>query len=261
MTGAAWDPDKYQQFGDERSRPAQDLMDRIPDFPATSILDLGCGAGDQAVQLATRWRQATVTGVDSSATMLKKAHESHGDQITWIESGIGDYEPAEPLGLIYSNAALQWLDDHDTLFPKIVSWLKPGGFLAIQMPNNFNAPSHQTMRHVAKDDRWAARMKGVRDASPVAEPAWYDEILRPHVEHLDIWETTYTHVLDGDDPVAHWTKSTGLRPFLNRLDDEAEQEAFFQAYAERLRDPYPKQTDGKTLFPFQRLFMVGQSRD
>ena len=256
MIGTAWDPDKYQQFGDERSRPAQDLMDRIPDFPAASILDLGCGAGGQAIELTARWPDATVTAIDSSATMLKKARDTHGDHVTWIEASIDTFEPPEPLDLIYSNAALQWLDDHETLFPKIASWLKPGGFLAIQMPRNFDAPSHQIMRDVAKDNRWASRMKGVRDVSPVADPARYYEILRPHVQHLDIWETTYTHVLDGDDPVAHWAKSTGLRPFLNRLDDEAEQEAFFQAYAERLRDPYPKQTDGVTLFPFQRLFMV-----
>jgi trans-aconitate 2-methyltransferase len=256
MNDAAWDPDKYQQFSDERSRPANDLMDRIPEFAATHIIDLGCGAGDQAVRLAQRWPDATVTAVDSSPTMLDKAREDHGDRVTWIEASIADYDPDQSPDLIYSNAALQWLGDHEILFPKIVGWLKPGGVLAIQMPRNFDAPSHQIMRQVAKDKRWATRLQGVRDASPVATPAEYYEILRPHVQHLDIWETTYTHVLTGADPVAHWTRSTGLRPFLNALDDAVEQELFFDTYTEALRTHYPKQADGKTLFPFQRLFMV-----
>lgn len=258
MTVTAWDPEKYRQFNDERARPAQDLMDRIPAFPAAHIVDLGCGAGEQAVQLARRWPDATVVGVDSSSQMLDKAREISTQNVTWKQADIGEYEPDGCIDLVYSNAALQWIGDHDAIFPTIVEWIKPGGVIAIQMPRNFDAPSHQVMREVAAEGAWASRLQGVRDVSPVAEPERYYDILRPHVQHLDIWETMYVHVLDGNDPVAHWTRATGLRPFLNRLADDAEREVFFGTYAKKLRAHYPKQADGMTLFPFQRLFMIAR---
>ncbi len=260
MTTVGWDPEKYQQFTDERARPAQDLMDRIPQTPANTIVDLGCGAGEQARQLARRWPDATVTGVDSSPEMLARAQADDAQDdtrgIQWMEADIDTWEPPERLDVIYSNAALQWLGHHDELFPVIAGWLNPGGVLAVQMPRNFDAPSHQVMREVAADGAWASRLQGVRDASPVTAPASYYDILHPHVRHLDIWETTYVHVLEGDDPVAHWTRATGLRPFLNALNDDGEREAFFETYAQTLRTHYPQQADGKTLFPFQRLFIV-----
>jgi len=256
MSDQDWDPAKYEQYDRDRARPAWDLMDRIPAHPMKNIVDLGCGAGAQAAALKRRWPEASVTGVDSSLAMLDRARTDNPDQVLWLHGNVARFMPEHPLDLVYSNAALQWLDDHASLFPRIAGFLSTGGVLAVQMPHNYDAPSHQVMRTIAEQAGWSADLSDVRRSDPVAPPDVYYDILRPHVSELDIWETTYLHVLEGDDPVAHWTKSTGLRPFLNALADDAEREAFFERYATALQAHYPKQADGKTLFPFQRLFMV-----
>lgn len=151
---------------------------------------------------------------------------------------------------------MHWVDDHHTLFPRLTSWLNPGGVLAVQMPNNYHAPSHRLMHETAKSKPWAGRFPGVSETSAVLDAAGYYELLSPWARHVDIWETTYVHVLEGVDPVAQWTRSTGLRPFLGALADDEEREAFFIDYASRIRVEYPPQQDGRTLFPFRRLFLV-----
>ncbi|MBC8241287.1 MAG: methyltransferase domain-containing protein [Alphaproteobacteria bacterium] len=258
-----WDPAQYGKFADERARPAMDLMAQIPLVAALldgrgQIIDLGCGAGHQAAALADRFPMAQVLGIDSSAEMLEQARTTHGEteRSRWRETPVEDYTPDIAPDLIYSNAALQWVGGHETLFPRLASWLKPGGVLAVQMPNNFDAPSHQIMRDAADNGPWTTRLAGVRRDFPVRGAAFYYAALAPHARHLDIWETTYIHVLEGADPVAQWTKSTGLRPYLSVLKDDAERDAFFEDYAARLRKAYPPEPDGRTLFPFRRLFMV-----
>lgn len=229
-------------------------MSQIPLRPYSRIVDLGCGAGEQAVELARRWPDAIVTGIDSSPEML--AHAESG-AVRWIQADIAAYDPPEPLDLIYSNAALQWLDNHIELFPGIAGMLSDEGVLAVQMPRNHDAPSHRVMRDVARRDCWSTRFEGVGVSSPVGEPTQYHDILRPYMTTLNIWETTYLHVLKGDDPVAYWTGSTGLRPYLNALANDGERDHFFNVYKEALRQHYPRQNDGRTLFPFRRLFIVG----
>jgi trans-aconitate 2-methyltransferase len=161
------------------------------------------------------------------------------------------------LDLIYANAALQWLGDHEGLLPRLLGGLRPGGALAIQMPRNFEAPSHALLREIARIGPWADRLAGVLDSPPVATPEWYYDLLAPHADTVDVWETVYLHVLDGEDPVLSWTRSTALRPVMQRLDKECFT-AFEVAYAARLREAYPRRADGRTLFPFRRLFMVAQ---
>ena len=251
-----WEPARYLAYADQRTRPALDLLVRVPLAHAERIADLGCGPGNSTALLAQRWPEAAIIGVDSSPEMLAQA-QATGIRATWVEADIAAWTPDGPLDLIYSNAALQWLGDHATLLPRLLSQLCTGGVLALQMPRNHAAPSHALLRDTAAGGPWADRLAGIADWQPVAAPAWYQDLLAPHAQALDIWETEYLHVLDGEDPVLRWTRSTALRPIMQALDAE-ESAAFEAAYAARLRAAYPRRADGRTLFAFRRLFIVAK---
>jgi trans-aconitate 2-methyltransferase len=251
-----WDPTRYLSFGDERTRPALDLLARVPLTDAARVADLGCGPGNSTALLAERWPEAAIIGVDSSPEMLAKARAT-GVRATWLEADIATWTPDRPLDLIYSNAALHWLGDHALLLPRLQSQLRAEGVLAVQMPRNFAAPSHALLRETAANGPWAGHLAGILDERPVAAPEWYYDLLAPLTRELDIWETEYLHVLEGDDPVLRWSRGTALRPLMEALD--AEQFAAFEAaYAARLRAAYPRRPDGRTLFPFRRLFIIAQ---
>jgi trans-aconitate 2-methyltransferase len=251
-----WQPERYLAFADQRTRPALDLLARVPLANPVRVADLGCGPGNSTALLAQRWPEAAVIGVDSSPEMLAQARAS-GVRATWIEADIGAWTPDCLVDLIYANAALQWLDHHATLLPWLLGQLRAAGVLAVQMPRNFEAPSHALLRATARSGPWADRLAGLLDQRPVAAPAWYHDLLAPHAAALDIWETEYLHVLEGDDPVLNWTRGTALRPVMQALD--AQQFAEFEAdYGARLRAAYPRRADGRTLFPFRRLFIVAR---
>lgn len=253
----AWDTAQYLKFAGARLQPALDLLARVPDGlnPAT-VVDLGCGSGSATTRIAARWPQADVLGVDSSAQMLAQAPSGHG--IRWLQADIArpaDWAPAGGLDLIYSNAALHWLPDHATLFPALLATLRPGGVLAVQMPRNFGAPSHQLIHATALEGPWRECLAPLLTPPPVAAPRWYIEQLTPQVAALDVWETEYQQVLTGPDPVKEYTKGTWLMRFLQAL--PADEAAAFEAdYAARVRVAYPPLADGRTLFPFRRLFIV-----
>ena len=250
----SWKPEHYLEFGDHRTRPAVDLLARIALPAPARVADLGCGPGNSTRLLAARWPEAAVTGVDNSAEMLASAVAS-GIRAAWIESDIAAWTPAARYDVIFSNAALQWLPDHARLLPRLFDRLAPGGVLAVQMPRNFGSPSHVLLREVAATGPWAARVEPLLLREPVAAPAWYHDLLAPLAASLDIWESEYLQVLDGDDPVLSWTRSTALRPVLEALEGD-EVRAFEADYASRLRAAYPRRPDGRTLFPFRRLFML-----
>jgi trans-aconitate 2-methyltransferase len=253
-----WDPSQYLKFSDHRLRPAIDLMARIPLAAPRSIYDLGCGPGNITRLLAERWPDAAVTGVDSSADMLAKA-EREAPDVTFQLADITYWSPPAPADLLFSNAALHWLDDHAVLLPRLISHLAPGGMIAIQMPANHASPSHLLMEEVAADDRWCAKLAALRQVyRSVEAPESYYRMLAPLLRDLDIWETTYLHVLGGENPVVEWTKGTALRPYLDALAGP-ERGAFLAAYQARIAAAYPKQPDGNTLLPFRRLFLVGRA--
>ncbi len=254
----AWDPGQYLKFDDERFRPGRDLIARIPLTAPKQIVDLGCGTGDLTSELAARWPAAHIVGLDSSTDMLATAKSRHAS-LDWVLGDIGawsaDLSAAGAADLIFTNAALHWLPDHRQLFVRLVARLAPGGVLAVQMPRNFDQPSHRLMAAVAADGPWAERLAGAIRPWPVLDPAAYRLLLTPLSAAVDIWETIYWHVLDGDNPVLEWVRATGLRPYLEAL-SEAERPAFEADYGARLAAAYPKQPDGKTLLPFRRLFLI-----
>ncbi|HKQ72561.1 MAG TPA: methyltransferase domain-containing protein [Blastocatellia bacterium] len=260
IAGNRWDPRQYLMFSDHRLRPALELLDRVPITSPTVIYDLGCGSGEVARIIAARWPSATVYGIDNSEEMLAQA-AAESSKIRWVNADIREWAPDEPPDLIYSNATLHWVEEHRELFPRLVGCLKAGGCLAAQMPLSWDAPSHRLMRETlanggpngealgAETLRRAVARKWVENAE-----AYYD-LLVSRTSGLDIWATEYLQVLEGDNPVLEWVKGTGLRPILNGLDDR-ERETFLEEYARRLLATYPVRADGRTIYPFRRLFIV-----
>jgi trans-aconitate 2-methyltransferase len=257
VTGpAGWDPGKYLEFADHRLRPALDLLARIPLAAPAVVYDLGCGAGNVTRLLAERWPTAAITGVDGSAAMLARARAAPS-RIAWVEADLRTWRPPRPADLVFANAALHWLGDHAALFPRLVDALASGGVLAVQMPRNHAAPSHTEMIAAAEAGPWRARLAPLLRRRPVADARAYHDLLAPHVSRLDIWETEYLHVLEGDNPVVEWTRGSALKPLLDAL-EEPERSAFVAEYAARIARAYPRRPDGRTLFPFRRLFIVAE---
>jgi trans-aconitate 2-methyltransferase len=253
-----WDPSQYLRFADHRLRPAIDLLGRVDLEAPGQVVDLGCGAGNVTRLLTERWPGAAVTGVDGSTDMLAKARAGTGDEgIHWQHADLRDWQPGRPVDLLFSNAALHWLDDHALLFPRLFALLAPGGVLAAQMPRNHGAPSHTCMTEAAGAGPWAARLKPHFRPAPTAMPEVYYDLLAPLADKLDIWETEYLQVLEGDNPVVEWTKGTALKPLLDALDG-TERAGFLADYSRRVAAAYPARADGRTLFPFRRLFIVAR---
>ncbi|MBI5164667.1 MAG: methyltransferase domain-containing protein [Magnetospirillum sp.] len=253
-----WDPATYGVFAQPRLRPALDLMARIGAEAPERVVDLGCGTGNVTRLLAARWPAATVAGLDSSPEMLAAARiEAPG--IAFTRADAGTWRPEPPVDVLFSNAALHWLDDHAALLPRLLAGVAPGGWLAVQMPRNHGAPSHTGMVAAARSGPWATKLAPLLRPSPVAEPAVYYDLLAPLAAEIDIWETEYLHILDGADPVLRWTMGTALKPLVDVLDD-SERPAFLADYAARMRAAYPPRSDGKTLFPFRRVFLVARQR-
>ncbi len=253
-----WDPGAYQRYKAYRDRPALDLMLRIPaDLEPREIWDLGCGTGEQAAVLQRRHPAARVHGLDSSPQMLAEARARPGE-VDWILGDIEGFAPDRPPDLIFSNAALQWLGDHRTLYPRLAETLAQGGVLACQVPMTFEAAWHVALRETAAEGPWAARLEGVRGVRQVEPAETYYDWLSPWCSELDIWSTVYLHVLQGEDPVVDWMRGTGLRPFLQALEGSEEEAAFLDAYRARLGPLFPRRPGGVVLLPFPRLFIVAR---
>lgn len=253
----SWDPDRYLGFHDLRLRPAVDLLARIPLVAPASVVDLGCGPGNVARVLRERWPDAALMGVDQSAAMLVRAHETLPDA-RWIEADIARWRAESQVDLVFSNAALHWVDDHPALFARLAEMVTEGGVLAIQMPANFDAPSHRLIRELAVASAWAARLSGVRMGS-VLEASDYHQMLAVHFEVVDLWETTYFQQLAGEHAVFEWLAGTTLVPYLDRL-NAAEGAEFSGSLKPLLASAYPMRADGSVLFPFKRMFMVASRR-
>lgn len=252
----SWDPTQYLKFAGERQRPAVDLLGRIPAVAPDTVVDLGCGAGNLAPLFWQRWPQAKLTGVDSSPEMLAKARADY-PHASFVQADVATWRPAEPVDVLYSNATLHWLDGHDALLPGLLAAVKPGGWLAIQMPRNFGAPSHTCIVDAIEQGPWRAQLEPHLRRQPVAEPQHYWRLLHDKAAILEIWESEYLQVLNGENAVAEYTKGSWLKQFLDRL-RESERSTFEADYRARVRAAYPTEANGRTLFPFRRLFIVAQ---
>jgi trans-aconitate 2-methyltransferase len=249
-----WDPDRYLLHADERGRPFVDLLARVGAAAPARVVDLGCGPGTLTALLAERWPGATVVGVDSSPEMLERARGVAG---VTVEAGdVRTWAPAEPVDVLVANATYQWVPGHLELLPRLVGHLAPGGWCAFQVPGNHDEPSHRLLRELAADPRFSRWTEGV--ARPHShDPQVYADVLLDLGLRVDAWETTYLHLLTGDDPVFGWISGTGARPVLQALPDDL-REVFVAEYKELLRAAYPPGPHG-TFLPFRRVFVVAHA--
>ncbi|HLO66899.1 MAG TPA: methyltransferase domain-containing protein [Holophaga sp.] len=252
----AWNPDPYLLFSQPRLRPALDLLARIGLEAPGTLVDLGCGTGHVTRILAERWPEARVTGLDQAPEMLEAAR-AEPSPVQWVQGDIATWEPEAPVDLLYSNAALQWVPGHGDLFPRLMGFLAPGGVLAVQMPDNYEANSHARVAETASLGPWAPRLAHLRGPRPVHSRFFYFEVLASLAKELDVWTTEYLHVLEGPDAVMNWIRGTSLRPYLEALEG-AERAAFEAQVTWRLASAYPRRPDGTTLLPFRRLFLVAR---
>ena len=252
----SWSAKQYVAFEDERTRPVRDLLAALPPIDARSVIDLGCGPGNSTEVLAACYPQAKISGIDSSSDMIEAARRRL-PQISFAVADLQAWEDTGPFDVILANAVLQWVDHHESLLPRLVEKLAPGGALAVQMPDNLDEPAHRLMRQVAADGRWAVAL-AASSAARARQPstAWYYELLRPRCSQVDVWRTTYYHYLRGGaEAVVEWFKGSGLRPYLEPL-NAAQRSAFLEVYTAAIAEAYPKLADGGVLLPFPRVFLT-----
>ena len=252
-----WNPALYTRYEDERTRPAAELLARVPLTQATRVVDLGCGPGNSTELLARRFPQADVLGIDNSEAMLVSARKRL-PQARFEFGDIGQWTPDVAPDLIYANAALQWVSDHETLIPRLFAALAPGGVLAIQMPDNRAEPTHRLMREVASEAPW---QEPIGDADKLRTEllgiGGYYDLLARDAAHVDVWHTIYQHPMASAAAIVEWVSSTGLKPFVDPLDAELKA-SYLAAYERRIAQAYPPRVDGKLLLAFPRLFMVAR---
>ena len=246
-----WNPAQYLKFTGSRTRAASDLLARVGLEAPRVVVDLGCGPGNSTALLAARWPKARITGVDSSPEMLVAARAAM-PRLTWIQGDVASWAPEAPVDLLFANAVLHWLPDHEALLPRLMGCLAPGGALAVQMPMNFDAPAYRLIRELAGTPPTG-------DWRPPLAPEAYYRTLAPYAVSVDLWETEYQQGMGGVDDILEWAKGTVLLPYLQGLDAEGTA-SLLARYRAGLANLYPPQPDGKVLFPFRRLFFVATAR-
>lgn len=250
-----WDAELYLKYGSERTQPVRDLLHRIRLTNPARIIDLGCGPGNSTEELRRRWPGSTIVGLDNSAEMIGKAREAFPEG-QWEVGDAAAWRAAEPFDLVFSNAMLHWLPDHARLCRHLLEQVAAGGALAVQAPAHYDSPLHREILEVSRDPAWDGRLGAARGALTNHPPAFYYDVLQPHSSLVDVWETTYYHVLAGPEAVLEWFRGTGLRPFLEALGSNEERQRFEGLLLERYAASYPRRPDGKILFPFRRLFFI-----
>src|ERR1700722_6148130 len=276
-----WDPGAYLGFGTERGRPFFDLISQVRAEAPGFVADLGCGPGNLTAALAARWPAARVLGVDSSPEMIEAAEAEAGRKeavqaeagraepgqaeagaqacrLTFQLADLRTWQPDQPIDVITCNAVLQWIPRHQELLTSWARWLAPGGWLAFQLPGNFDQPSHTILRELAGTPRWRPLLEGVQLNRQAGAPADYLALLAGAGCEVDAWETTYLHVLPGGDAVVDWYRGSGLRPVLSAL-PPAEAEEFLAGYRDLIRVAYPPAPYG-TVLPFRRVFVVARAK-
>ena len=255
-----WDADLYLRFAEERTRPAIDLLARVAVENPRRVVDVGCGPGNSTALLRARWPAAEIVGVDSSPAMIATAKETYPEG-RWILGDARIWTDATRFDVVYSNAALQWVPDHASLLPRLFGMVEPGGTLAAQMPRHLQSPVHQLMLELADRPEWRHRLEAARIAIAVEAPSFYYDLLQPCAERIELWETEYLHVLDNPGDIVTWIRGTGLRPFLEALENDDQRHQFQELLEAGVEQAYLRRPDGRVLFPFRRLFFVAVRQD
>lgn len=250
-----WSPELYMQFRSERTQPSIDLVTRIDQAEPTSILDIGCGPGNSTQVLVNRWPKASITGLDSSEAMIDKARIDYPDQ-QWIMADGTAFWIDSTFDIVFSNAAIQWMPDHKQLLVRFHDLLAERGTLAIQIPMFWDMPLGKIIAAVAGDERWRDQTEAATDLFTIHDYNFYYDVLSNLFQSIDIWETDYMHILDNHETVMEMIRSTGMKPYLERLDSPSQRTEFEAAVLESVIPSYPSQKNGKVLLPFKRLFFI-----
>jgi trans-aconitate 2-methyltransferase len=254
----AWSASQYLKFEDERTRPARDLLEQVPGDRIETAIDLGCGPGNSTELIATRFPNAKLSGMDSDDNMLESATKRLPG-VNFFKADLGHWQPEAPVDLLFSNAVFQWVPDHINVLKRLMGSLKPGGTLAIQMPDNLSEPTHRMMEETALEGPWADRFKDGRGRRfSLPSPADYVNALSPFSDKVDVWHTIYYHRLANADAIVEWVKGTGLRPWLDAL-DAADRPTYLQQYAAKIAASYPRLEDGRVLLRFPRFFLIARN--
>jgi trans-aconitate 2-methyltransferase len=269
-----WSATQYLKFNNQRTRPVHDLIAQIKPLvtsPAPRIYDLGCGPGNSTSALLSAFHDGKITGMDSSTDMLKKARsDPELGRVEFVQGDLSTYSPSDTADLLFSNAVFHWLRT-STRIPtllRLFETLAPAGVLAIQMPDNYHEHSHAAMRSTAlvTGKPWSSSFSNAGigklndpsrpDLDPIESAASFYNSLIPLSSHVDIWRTTYSHVLEDPGAIVEWVKGTGLQPFLNQMEGEEEKGAYLREYERRVGEGYPALADGKVILGYPRLFVV-----
>jgi trans-aconitate 2-methyltransferase len=250
-----WNPTQYLKFKSERTQPSIDLVSRIALDNPKSIIDIGCGPGNSTQVLCQRWPEAEVAGLDNSEEMIKKAQADFPKQ-KWILADAGTFNPGQKYDLVFSNATLQWLPNHEALIPKLFSFCTEKGAMAVQVPANNESPLHKALLAVSDSQKWRGFTSHCEKLFNYRPAGYYYDLLLSLSSKIDLWETAYLHVLESHAGLIEWYRSTGMRPFLERLPDDASRKLFEGEVLEKCQSAYPPQKDVKILYPFKRTFFI-----
>ena len=243
-----WNPELYHKFQSERSAPFYDLLTLVDVRPNLKVVDLGCGTGELTRQLADKLPGSHVTGLDSSPQMLEKAASFASPNLVFVEGDqatlTGEWD------LIFSNAALQWSENHAELIPYLYGKLAPGGQITVQVPSNHNHISHQIYRETASEEMFKFILNGFQRYAPVLSIDNYARLFFDcGAEDIIVFEKIYAHVLEDSDAVVDWISGTALVPYFERLGKHKDE--FVQSIREKMRAAMP---DSPVFYPFRRTF-------
>lgn len=254
-----WDAGLYQRFITERTQPAIDLAARIPLLTPHSAIDIGCGPGNSTRVLKNRYPRAQVTGADRSREMLEAARKNEPDLEFILFDAERDFEHVtQKYDIVFSNACIQWVPDHPLLLRRMMGLLNPGGVLAVQYPDNLEEPVHRIIRSLSESEKWRDKLEGKRSFF-IQRPAEYHDMLSALTDRFTLWRTTYFHRMPSAESIVEWYRGTGMRPYLNAL-DENEQKEFEQDVLQGVRAAYPVQKNGEVILYFPRMFFMAQKR-
>ncbi len=258
MNNKDWNPDLYLRFGKERIQPSIDLVSRIKIDDPSKIIDIGCGPGNSTQVLAQRWPDSDIIGIDNSPAMIEKAKKDYPDQ-NWEILDARKDEFTDTYDIIFSNATIQWIPDHEALFKKLFRSLNKKGLLAIQIPMFWDMHIGKAIENIANEDRWKPLTKVASEIFTIHNYSFYFNQLSLFSNDIDIWETYYMHIMDSHLSILEMVRSAGLRPYLDRLETSNDKNDFeAQVLSEIIKD-YPKQKNGKVIFPFKRLFFIASN--
>lgn len=250
-----WNPELYLKYKDERTRPSIDLVSKIRINNPNKIIDIGCGPGNSTQILYKRWPESQITGLDNSQEMIKKAKKDYPDQ-NWILSDASIIDSKMKYDIVFSNATIQWIPNHQGLIKSLFGILENNGALAVQIPMFKNMPLGNSIGRIANTSKWNKYLKGCDDLFTYHDYNFYYDVLCKYSDNIDMWETSYIHTMASHNAILEWIRSTGLKPYLEKLENDEMKNEFEKDILNEIKIMYPLQINGKVLFPFIRLFFI-----